>query len=134
MKRPSINRKRKEIPLVLFMSVGIPILFIAVIISVAFGAVRYDPIDILRLFALKTGLINSAELPGGMEMAVLMIRMPRVISAVVAGAGLAISGAVMQGVFRNPLAEPGLLGVSSGSGLGTLIAMSTGIASFYILP
>jgi hypothetical protein len=37
--------------------------FIAVIISVAFGAVRYDPIDILRLFALKTGLINSAELP-----------------------------------------------------------------------
>lgn len=129
-----MNRKRKEIPLVLFMSVGIPILFIAVIISVAFGAVRYDPIDILRLFALKTRLINSAELPGGMEMAVLMIRMPRVISAVVAGAGLAISGAVMQGVFRNPLAEPGLLGVSSGSGLGTLIAMSTGIASFYILP
>ena len=47
----------------------------------------------------------------------LDIRLPRVLLAVVMGMALAVSGAVMQGVFRNPLADPGLLGISSGAGL-----------------
>ena len=101
--------KRKEIPLSIFIAAGIPVLLASIVLSIAFGAVSYDPGDILKLFALRLGIIKDAVFPAGMETAVLMIRMPRVMSAVVAGAGLAISGAVMQGVFRNPLAEPGLL-------------------------
>jgi iron complex transport system permease protein len=53
---------------------------------------------------------------------------------VLAGGGLAISGTVMQGIFRNPLAEPGILGVSAGASLGALIAISSGTAAFFILP
>ena len=47
----------------------------------------------------------------------LTIRLPRVLLALVVGAALALSGCVMQGLFRNPLADPGLLGISSGSAL-----------------
>lgn len=53
----------------------------------------------------------------------LNIRLPRVLLAVVTGMALAVSGAVMQGVFRNPLADPGLLGISSGAGLAVAIAV-----------
>jgi iron complex transport system permease protein len=54
------------------------------------------------------------------------IRLPRVILGVLIGAGLAVSGAVMQGLFRNPLADPGLVGVSAGAGLGAIVVIVLG--------
>lgn len=48
------------------------------------------------------------------------IRLPRIVLGMLIGAALAVSGAVMQGLFRNPLADPGLVGVSSGAGLGAI--------------
>ena len=51
------------------------------------------------------------------------IRLPRVLFAVVAGAGLAVSGAAMQALFRNPLAEPGLIGITAGGALGAVGAI-----------
>ncbi|MEY8880902.1 FecCD family ABC transporter permease [Donghicola sp. XS_ASV15] len=54
------------------------------------------------------------------------IRMPRVLTATLVGAALAVSGAVMQGLFRNPLADPGLIGVSAGAGLGAVVAIVLG--------
>ncbi len=54
------------------------------------------------------------------------IRLPRTIMGVLVGAALAVSGAVMQGLFRNPLADPGLVGVSAGAGLGAIIAIVLG--------
>ncbi|MEG3109200.1 iron ABC transporter permease [Pantoea sp. T14] len=53
----------------------------------------------------------------------LNIRLPRVLLAVLLGMALAVSGAVMQGLFRNPLADPGLLGISSGAGLAVALAI-----------
>ncbi|MBW8735366.1 MAG: iron chelate uptake ABC transporter family permease subunit, partial [Asticcacaulis sp.] len=55
------------------------------------------------------------------------IRLPRDLTAAGVGAMLGLSGAIMQGLLRNPLAEPGLLGVSSGAGLGASIAIVLGI-------
>lgn len=54
------------------------------------------------------------------------IRLPRLLTAVLVGAALAVSGAVMQGLFRNPLADPGLLGVSAGASLGAIAAIVLG--------
>ncbi|SLN60339.1 Hemin transport system permease protein HmuU [Aquimixticola soesokkakensis] len=54
------------------------------------------------------------------------IRMPRVMTAALVGAALAVAGAVMQGLFRNPLADPGLVGVSAGAGLGAVAAIVLG--------
>ncbi len=71
------------------------------------------------------------------------IRLPRVILGILIGAALAVSGAVMQGLFRNPLADPGLVGVSSGAGLGaitmivlgsTVLAPVTALLGIYALP
>nr|WP_256947266.1 iron ABC transporter permease [Haematobacter genomosp. 1] len=71
------------------------------------------------------------------------IRLPRLMLGMLVGASLAVSGAVMQGLFRNPLADPGLVGVSSGAGLGAIAAIvlpgALGIAlpavlGFYLVP
>jgi iron complex transport system permease protein len=57
------------------------------------------------------------------------VRLPRVVAGLIVGAGLAVSGATLQGLFRNPLADPGVIGVSSGASLGAVIAMYVGLAS-----
>lgn len=79
------------------------------------------------LGAMRLPLVNL--LPSGDEMLRhiwLSIRLPRVLLALLVGAALALSGCVMQGLFRNPLADPGLLGISSGAALA--------VASWLVLP
>ncbi|BBL53587.1 heme ABC transporter permease [Bartonella quintana] len=56
------------------------------------------------------------------------IRLPRIILGVLVGAALAVSGVLMQGLFRNPLADPGIIGVSAGASLGAILAIVVGIA------
>ncbi len=71
------------------------------------------------------------------QMAVFwFIRMPRVCVAILTGAALATAGAVMQGVFGNPLADPGIIGVSSGSSFGAVVCISLGLTSvsMYYMP
>lgn len=79
---------------------------------------------ILAMVAVNSGAMSlpfrtliSRPLDDGMWQIWLTIRLPRVLLAVVVGCALACSGAVMQGLFRNPLADPGLLGISSGAAL-----------------
>ncbi len=77
--------------------------------------------------ALGLELSSPAFAATAQEAAVLLaIRLPRVLLSVVAGMGLAVSGALMQGLFRNPLADPGLVGVSSGAALGAAGAIVLG--------
>lgn len=86
-------------------------------------AVLLDIADRLPLVDLDSGLSTRQQ-------AILWnIRMPRVVLGVLVGAMLAIAGAAYQGVFRNPLADPYLLGVSSGAGLGATLAIVVGGAA-----
>lgn len=64
----------------------------------------------------------------GLQESVILfdIRLPRLVMGILVGAALAVSGAVMQGLFRNPLADPGLVGVSAGAGLGAISAIVLG--------
>lgn len=65
---------------------------------------------------------------GGTQAVILMeIRLPRVLLAILVGSALALSGVVMQGFFQNPMADPYIVGVSSGAGLGATVAMGLGI-------
>lgn len=66
---------------------------------------------------------------GPLSLVMQEIRLPRAILAVVIGAGLGLAGAAMQGYLRNPLAEPGLIGVSSSAALGAVLAINTGLAA-----
>ena len=66
----------------------------------------------------------SGGLDGTQEAVLLQLRLPRVVLAALVGAGLAISGAAYQGVFRNPLADPYLLGAAAGAGLGATLVIA----------
>ncbi|AGT10273.1 FecCD family ABC transporter permease [Paracoccus aminophilus] len=68
-------------------------------------------------------LIAGREIAAQDRIIILDIRLPRLIMGVLVGASLAVSGAVMQGLFRNPLADPGLVGVSAGASLGAISAI-----------
>src|SRR5688500_11619757 len=60
------------------------------------------------------------------------LRLPRTVLAALIGAGLGVSGAALQGVLRNPLAEPYLLGVSGGAAVGAVLAVSAGVAFVFV--
>src|SRR5688500_19632894 len=73
--------------------------------------------------------------PAGGDTAIFVVRelrLPRVILAALLGAGLGVSGAALQGVLRNPLAEPYLLGVSGGAAVGAVLAVSAGVAFVFV--
>ena len=90
-------------------------------------------LSVLMLLALLLSLCAGEQwispgdwsTPRG-ELFVWQIRLPRTLAVLLVGAALAISGAVMQGLFENPLAEPGLLGVSNGAGVGLIAAVLLG--------
>lgn len=79
--------------------------------------------EIVRFFSGQSALTNPDVLVQLPEKLVLHIRMPRVLTALCVGASLAMSGAALQGAFRNPLVGPQILGISSGAALGGCIAI-----------
>jgi iron complex transport system permease protein len=74
-------------------------------------------------------LLHATSSNDGTSLVVLDVRLPRAIVAYLVGGALAASGAALQGVFRNPLAEPGVLGVSNGAALGAVLAIFTGVSA-----
>ncbi|MFP7675195.1 FecCD family ABC transporter permease [Marivita sp. S0852] len=105
--------RRMHVVLLLF-------LIVVSLLSLTVGATGITPWDMAR--ALLRG-----EAPEAMASVVLFdIRLPRLAMGILVGAALAVSGAVMQGLFRNPLADPGIIGVSAGAGLGAVAAIVIG--------
>jgi iron complex transport system permease protein len=101
---------------------GLLVLLTAMLaISLLAGRVWLPPAAVLRGLWAPHGDLASAI--------VTQLRLPRAVLALQVGAALGLSGAALQGVTRNPLAEPGLLGVSSGAALGAVLAIYFGLAS-----
>jgi iron complex transport system permease protein len=99
----------------------------AILVAVAVGAVWISPLTTLRVFAWKLHLTGRpAGLPLSTEIILLQLRLPRVALAVLVGAGLGVSGLVFQGLFRNPLADPAVIGVSSGAALAAIVVIVLG--------
>jgi iron complex transport system permease protein len=90
------------------------------LVALTLGPAPIGPVESLR--ALITGDA------GPLTLVMREIRLPRAILAVMIGASLGLAGAAMQGYLRNPLAEPGLIGVSGSAALGAVIAIQTGLA------
>ena len=91
------------------------ILIISVILSIKYGALK---IDILEIITDNKTTLN--------EVVFLEVRLPRVLLSCFVGASLGLSGASLQGLFRNPLADPGLIGVSAGAALGATFSIVIG--------
>ena len=103
-------------------------LLIASLLAVSFGPVNLNFGSIIRtLLGLPNGLENQDRT------LLLELRLPRVVLGALVGAALATSGAVYQSVFRNPLADPYLLGAASGAGLGATIAITNGGGDLHAL-
>ena len=79
--------------------------------------------------ALVQPLLSSEHRPAWQAVVIWQVRLPRVLIAAMVGAALAVSGAVLQGLFRNPLASPSVLGVASGASLGAVLAIFFGLAA-----
>ncbi len=94
--------------------------------AISQGAVPIPVEHVLAIFADRAGLSPMLEIPQQHEVIVWNIRLPRVVLGALVGASLAVSGAAMQGLFRNPLAAPGLIGVSSGAALAAVITLVLG--------
>lgn len=102
------------------------LLLLVLWLSLALGPVSLPLGDTLRALARLCGLPVSADDLGQAELIVGQIRLPRTLLGVATGGVLALAGVAMQGLFRNPLADPGLIGVSSGAALGAAIAIVFG--------
>ena len=93
----------------------------------AFAVGRY-PVSVSELISLLMG--NTV--PANVETVILQVRGPRVLAALVVGAALAAAGAAYQGMFRNPLVSPDILGVSTGAALGAVLAIFLSLNAFLI--
>ena len=121
----SVHRRIWALALVL-----LALLAAGVVVSASMGQLSVDARHVVG--AAVSGLgIDTAWRPGHelTEQALQQIRFPRVIMAVAVGGALAVAGAAMQAIFANPLAEPGVVGVSAGAALGAAIALAIGAAS-----
>lgn len=102
------------------------VLVASVTLAVAIGPASLSATDVWGSVLHHLGL-GQSPLPGLLDGVVWELRLPRVLTAAGVGAGLAISGAVMQAVTRNPLADPYLLGLSSGASLGAVAVLLLGL-------
>src|SRR5262245_20874356 len=117
----ALLRARRR-PLVLGVA-GLGLLAVALVLGVALGSVSIAPAETLGILMSRLGVGVTATWAPAAETIVWDLRLPRVLTAMVVGAGLAVAGATFQALLRNPLADPYVLGTASGAALGAAIAV-----------
>lgn len=123
--RPIVGRSRGfgDRP-ALLLSLGLLALVLSLVAGVGLGSVAVDPGDTIGILAHRLlGLDVARTWSNATEAIVIDLRLPRVLTAMVVGAGLAVAGVTYQGLLRNPLADPYVLGTASGAALGAAIAV-----------
>ena len=117
----------------LTLLIGFLLLLVLIVFLTTIGTANISFVDTMRIICQKIPFLGSVVSGEGINevhsMIVLKVRLPRLIAAAVIGMGLSVSGAAYQGMFVNPLADPYVLGVSSGAALGAAIAIAAGFES-----
>lgn len=106
---------RSRYALLLGLLVCLGFLAVSLIVSVRFGAARIGTLDVLQAFTDYNGSQD--------DLIIRTLRVPRAIIAALVGACLAVAGAIMQGLTRNPLADPGILGINAGAAFAVVVAV-----------
>lgn len=108
---------------------------VSVVLAVSLGPITVPFGDTVSILAAKLGL-PTGTVPERYALVVDDIRLPRVLTGGLAGAGLATAGAVLQALYRNPLADPGITGASSGAAVGAVLVLATGATAvgWWVLP
>jgi iron complex transport system permease protein len=106
---------------------ALPAALAVVVLATLLGPARISLPDALR--ALGHRLTGHPDPHAWRETVIWSVRLPRALVGFVVGGGLAVAGAALQGLFRNPLADPGILGVSAGASLGAVLTIYGGLAA-----
>ena len=121
-----------EAPVLLKLAVGSTLLFFLgtafLLTAASVGPYSVAPTAVFVILLEQLGIGQSDA--SDTEIAIVSsIRLPRITLALIVGGALGVSGAVLQGLFRNPMADPGIIGVSTGGALGAVIAISSGASA-----
>jgi len=109
------------------LAIGTASLVVVGVVAAGIGPVGIPPVTVAKVLVSHFPLVDLAQdWPEAWDTILWDIRAPRVLLAGIVGASLAVSGATYQGMFRNPLADPYLIGVASGAGLGATIVLVSG--------
>lgn len=109
-------------------------LVVASVWSASTGALSIDASRVLEVFLLEPLGLGAGRATDAERTILLTLRAPRIVLAALVGAALGSAGAAVQGLFRNPLADPGLVGVSAGASLGAALAIVLGGPALAALP
>jgi cobalamin transport system permease protein len=112
-------------------AIGLAVVALTAAFALLWGAADIPPVTVARILLHRLGLPIEADWPRTWGSIIWEVRLPRVLLAGLVGAVLAYSGATYQGVFRNPLAEPYLIGVASGAGLGAALVIVSPLGATY---
>ena len=115
MKPGAANLRRPALVRTMWLLVGAGVIIVLSILSVSFGVRAVSLDDILAALSGQDDTVGQAA---------IIKRIPRTVLAILVGAALALSGATMQAVTRNPIAEPGILGISNGASLAVVIGLA----------
>lgn len=133
---PATHRTRRTTTLVFIALLAL--FALAMLAGISFGSLRVAPAVVATVLAAKVlphGWLDVSGVSEADSVVVWLIRTPRVLVAALVGAGLALAGAQMQGLFKNPLASPDIVGTSAGGAFGAVLAIACGLAArslFYV--
>jgi iron complex transport system permease protein len=107
------------------------VLLIMIILAVAIGSIYISPLKVMKILLYQLPGVGGKIVPNwpeSYETIITLFRLPRVVLAMVVGSALALAGAIFQGLFKNPMADPHIIGASAGAGLGATLAISLGLS------
>lgn len=109
----------------------VALLLALMILAISIGTVYISPWRVIKILAYQLPWVSAhliPDWPQSHETIITLIRLPRVVLALVVGSALALAGAIFQGLFKNPMADPHIIGASAGAGLGATLAISLGLS------
>ena len=114
------------------LAIGVCVVLVIGLVASGVGSVYVPPLTTAKILVTKLPLVEiDSSWPNSWDTIIWQIRFPRIILAGLVGACLAISGATYQGLFRNPLADPYLIGVAAGAGLGATVVLVTSVPVYF---
>lgn len=123
---------KKQYRYVALLALGLG-LFLVCCFSLVCGQIDISLSNSLAILGAQTGLYPNEAFTKEQLAVIWFIRLPRMLIGLLVGAALGISGAVMQGIFSNPLADPGIIGVSAGATTGAVLAIALGVVGTDVL-
>ena len=113
-------------------SILVLLVLAAALVSLSLGPVNIPASHVASIVLSFFGL-DLADFGRTEQLVIKQIRLPRIVVGASVGIALGVAGATMQGLFRNPMADPGIIGVSAGGAVGAVVAIATGMAGLFFL-